>query len=943
MTGIDTVLYCISGDDPVKLGSEKVKISNIKKVGNYIWMTRMYLHKEKKFSHYHTDIWQMKENSLSSVHKISIPAAEDPKIKEVGGQTWIIGNSFCGRIVEDKVIPIIEEKDIFITKMQEFNGQVWLHSNKGTWRVKDDSVIRILDQNLHSSSNPNIMKMGNHTWIKTDEGLWRVEGNAAVRKIDVNDGNFSIKSIGNETWVFSHAERERSRFNDALNVNGAWRIRGNSVQRIPDQDLDVGIIRKIGDDTWIGGDKGAWRIRGNSAQRIPDQDLDVDTIQEIGDYTWIGGDKGAWRIKGNSIQQLTEKNTTHFVIISDQVWAQTGKGGLRVDGDIAAGGIYIDVPINQVENLGEHSWLFYGDTYKFHKNTRIVVDFATKASWWRTLLRIFLPGEVWIGRTFSPKPRYVDDSSGTDPFAKEFPRNFKIIVETDPEKFQQKVAKRRYSALEDSEKNISPGSYTVYVKVLDHWGRTYELPPRKVWVIPGPLSVIVLIPLLGIGLLLIILFLAPFSTFCHDLVMNPFLRKYGSFGVVPLLITAFPRIRRYLLRRYIDNLQKDNDFSMWLDRFVLPGENFHPSSFGKLLKEKRKLLYLGKSGVGKTSYFKYLVAYFAAGNRPDVLKGIQPVFLPLSRYADKPPEEVFDSQLKSYGRIIDEKLGRWFLKQGGFIIFMDGLNEVSKETRDQVNRFVDQYKNANYICLNAQEEDSNLSWIEPINILPLNPGKINEVLALRLGEKWAADVIETFDETAYKLCEIPHNLDLVIQLLKEKENLPKTETELYAKIIDGIFARWKEEGKGEYENLLYQRAFEMIRTGDLVFNSTGYNIHIPGEMTDRLSEKKSRMLVKRDNHYYFRHDLIRAFLASRYVGPRWREFLLDNEMYVDFNWRAMLEFVIISQGSSEEIKELLFAILEKNKILARTLFEWLGIHYPALCKSWLREFKIKSW
>ena len=49
---------------------------------------------------------------------------------------------------------------------------------------------------------------------------------------------------------------------------------------------------------------------------------------------------------------------------------------------------------------------------------------------------------------------------------------------------------------------------------------------------------------------------------------------------------------------------------------------------------------------------------------------------------------MFNAQLKSYGLLTDPDLNLWFLQQGGFLFFLDGLNEISHETRQSVNRFL---------------------------------------------------------------------------------------------------------------------------------------------------------------------------------------------------------------------------------------------------------------
>jgi hypothetical protein len=42
---------------------------------------------------------------------------------------------------------------------------------------------------------------------------------------------------------------------------------------------------------------------------------------------------------------------------------------------------------------------------------------------------------------------------------------------------------------------------------------------------------------------------------------------------------------------------------------------------------------------------------------------------------------MFALQLATYGDLHDEELADWFLRQGGFAVFLDGLNEISATAR----------------------------------------------------------------------------------------------------------------------------------------------------------------------------------------------------------------------------------------------------------------------
>src|SRR5208283_5363569 len=109
------------------------------------------------------------------------------------------------------------------------------------------------------------------------------------------------------------------------------------------------------------------------------------------------------------------------------------------------------------------------------------------------------------------------------------------------------------------------------------------LSPLKGWAIPSRAALPMLLPILLIGFSLLCLALAPNVRYCHLLLMNPFLRKWISFGTVPLLLTVLPPMRKYLFRRYCTAVAQDPRFRLAASLYIVPNERFQPSTFGTLL------------------------------------------------------------------------------------------------------------------------------------------------------------------------------------------------------------------------------------------------------------------------------------------------------------------------------------------------------------------------
>jgi len=112
---------------------------------------------------------------------------------------------------------------------------------------------------------------------------------------------------------------------------------------------------------------------------------------------------------------------------------------------------------------------------------------------------------------------------------------------------------------------------------------------------------------------LICLVLAPYARPAHLLLMNPYLRGIASLGVIPILITVAPPIRRHLFRRYRRNLNADPELRHEWERYVVPDPSLEAHAFlAKLMTQAtRAAVVHGQSGIGKSAFMRYL-AQFAA-------------------------------------------------------------------------------------------------------------------------------------------------------------------------------------------------------------------------------------------------------------------------------------------------------------------------------------------
>jgi hypothetical protein len=653
---------------------------------------------------------------------------------------------------------------------------------------------------------------------------------------------------------------------------------------------------------WLMTNEGAYRVDGNGIRRLPDLDdktIKIRDIQGGNGQVLVGTSKGLYRIAGEAYTRAPDDDLDirSVTFIEGKVWLATSKGAYRIDDDV-----------------------------------EITVNPRSAGTWWANALGSILPSHLWIAGSIDPDIRYISKSDNEEPYETSDPKQFGIIMETDKALFDKAVSNREYISLERFKPSISSGSRTLHFSIRDKWGNTFE---HHITGFALPILTLIgsITPLVWLSGLFLIVALAPrFKTF-NGLLMNPFLRKVGMFGLLPPILTLFPIARRHILNRYLKAIREDKHFEKWRKRFVVPSDEFSPDSFGKLLAEHRALFLTGQSGIGKTSYLTFLTAHYAANRYGTLPKGLIPVLIPLAIYQGESPENMFHAQLASLGQFTDKDITSYFLQQGGFLILLDGLNEVDKVTRDSVNRFIDVYGRANYFCVSSQQPHLEFNRLKGFEMTSLNKEKIDEIITNWLDDDPACKVMEQFNENTYRIYKIPQDLALAIAIVEKGGALPQSREELYEETLALILNTWT-ESEVDYQHLLFERAYTMLQSQDPFFDSQ--NNPLPESVCDILAEKK--FLARRSGRFHFRHNLIRDYLAAKYFSSRWQDLLSDEKFAADSNWYSMLQFAIPNLPP-EDVKTILIVILSKNKVLAGTLFMWAQNHHPELCTDWAREFE----
>ncbi len=208
---------------------------------------------------------------------------------------------------------------------------------------------------------------------------------------------------------------------------------------------------------------------------------------------------------------------------------------------------------------------------------------------------------------------------------------------------------------------------------------------------------------------------------------NKWPRRFFGLFYVGLLLAYVPFLRRLLFLPFRRSLVADADLEHFKERYYFGGSEVrdehglvHPLQEA-IPTIKGQIILEGASGTGKSMYLKLL----AKRSRRIV------VFLPASR-CDTGVMEAITAKLP--GLPADDSFLQQLISSGAFDVIIDGLNEVSAETRGQISNFAQRHFEGN-IMLSSQP----MEWLKPslakcFTLLPLDRPLIEDYLVSREAE-----------------------------------------------------------------------------------------------------------------------------------------------------------------------------------------------------------------
>ncbi|MBD2561012.1 MULTISPECIES: NACHT domain-containing protein [Nostoc] len=232
------------------------------------------------------------------------------------------------------------------------------------------------------------------------------------------------------------------------------------------------------------------------------------------------------------------------------------------------------------------------------------------------------------------------------------------------------------------------------------------------------------------------------------------------------------------------------------------------------VQHHKKLMVLGKPGAGKTTFLKYLAMHCIEGQ---FLTNLVPVFIILKDFAQDPKQldilQYITQQLFICGIHNSSVKTEQMLRQGKFLVLLDGLDEVREEDTKrilwQTRKISEEFHTNQFVitCRIAAKEYTFEQFTEvevadfdkeQIAIFAHNWFRLNcQVKAERFIEKLQAN------KRIFDLATNPLLLTLLCLVFEENEDFPANRSELYKEGLDILLKKWDAKRNIE-RNQIYQ-------------------------------------------------------------------------------------------------------------------------------------------
>ncbi|MEH2352053.1 HEAT repeat domain-containing protein [Nostoc sp.] len=428
---------------------------------------------------------------------------------------------------------------------------------------------------------------------------------------------------------------------------------------------------------------------------------------------------------------------------------------------------------------------------------------------------------------------------------------------------------------------------------------------------------------------------------------NPWVRRILGVGYVGLILTWVPFFREKLFEPFKPSLLADAGLDNFNPEAYFPNSKVkvpgvdEPVPITQVLPNiKGQVILEGDSGLGKSMYLRYLVK----------TSGRLVVYLPAHK-CDKGVIEAI--QAKLHGQAQDADFLKNLIYSGALDICIDGLNEVTADTRAKICQFAESYFRGNIIMTTQPLEWTPPSTAKIYKLLPLEEPQIQQFLISRqprLPKNAKVQGTDYEQATASFLTKAltnqqsPQELSAIEKVLSNPMDLTVVALML---------------SQGEYPDLfhLQQHQYQLMAAEYLQewnqefplkkFSDAVYQMRLKDEQAlpadefyqvlQSLEDDKYKMVVSRQwqdekgeakREWYFRHDKIMDFfLVQSFLGEseEAKNRLLDHMDDPRFRGVYFLLATLLPLDAAKELKEKLvqYAADTKDHTVSDTFVQLL--------------------
>jgi len=372
---------------------------------------------------------------------------------------------------------------------------------------------------------------------------------------------------------------------------------------------------------------------------------------------------------------------------------------------------------------------------------------------------------------------------------------------------------------------------------------------------------------------------AKWSALCWRVLTDPVWGKTGLWFYFALR-HAGP-LQRWIMSRWFDAVRQKISHQPYLPMTLNGDERLVGRSTDLLYRDLKwqRLWVQGNAGMGKTAMVAYAQStFFADPERPTLRDAFArfrtvPIIVPLREYrhvALDPghPEDWVPSvarmAVSAFGvPFEDSGLFRAMIKSGGFLLVLDGANEVEHD--EEIELFA---RSAPMVRLLVTSQLRGSEYFTNLH-LPRSIGdEIKPLLCLFLGQEEGEQIFARIERTPLlNAIQSGYDVRLIADLVEDQGPdvaLPGDRLGLYQLILDAI--QMPTGNKFPEENLC-KAAWAMWRDGE---RKLEVGKHLDKDLLILLIREHQKVLRILDGQQFeFRHDQMRAYLAARWAA--WHE------------------------------------------------------------------------